>query len=486
MKEKKKYTVDQPLKRINWNKIQTQRLKENSFWVKANEEKYAHDDVCQILIENFSTKATKTKLADNRSSEEPSNKKRGGPSKELKFIDEKLAQNILILIRSLKADPNEICRWLIECDLNKLNLDSLVQLEKFLPDDKILAQYQDLKENIDDLDSSEKFLVIISKLKGLRKRLRNLIFKINFSDQHEEIKLDLAAGTQACLDVKNSEKFQKLLEVLLFVGNFMNSGSSNLEGTIGFDMKFLPKFYGTKANDNRRTLLHLVAQIIFEKHSMIFNFSKDFDDFIEHAARIDPVTIQKTMTEIKQNLSNLDLDIRNSKQKMYDSTNEKFLDLMQPFLKESQLQFETLECMHIKMNEAYRDLADFYAFESSKYTICEFFSDLKTFSQQFQQCHTENVKLKETENKIRRAEEEKSQREKEKMARKNHKEKLIQSHGEEMGDTGVMDNLLEALQSGKLLQASGGNSSSNNSPSGFGRGRRPARRDHNSLMSGIY
>ena len=100
--------------------------------------------------------------------------------------------------------------------------------------------------------------------------------------------------------------------------------------------------------------------------------------------------------------------------------------------------------------------------------------------------HNENVKLKETEDKIRRAEEEKSQREKEKLARKNHKEKLIQSHGEEMGDTGVMDNLLEALQSGKLLQASGGNSSSNNSPSGFGRGRRPARRDHNSLMSGIY
>ena len=157
---------------------------------------------------------------------------------------------------------------------------------------------------------------------------------------------------------------------------------------------------------------------------------------------------------------------------------------MAPFLKESQLQFETLECMHIKMNEAYRDLADFYAFESNKYSICEFFSDLKTFSQQFQQCHNENVKLKETEDKIRRAEEEKSQREKEKLARKNHKEKLIQSHGEEMGDTGVMDNLLEALQSGKLLQATGGNSNSTNSPAGFGR--RPARRDHNSLMSGIY
>ena len=60
MKEKKKFNVDQPLKRINWNKVQTQRLKENSFWVNANEEKYASDDILQILLENFSTKPSKT------------------------------------------------------------------------------------------------------------------------------------------------------------------------------------------------------------------------------------------------------------------------------------------------------------------------------------------------------------------------------------------------------------------------------------------
>ena len=60
MKEKKKYKTDQPLKKINWNKIQTTRLKENSFWVKANEEKFATDDVFKILIDNFSTKPNKT------------------------------------------------------------------------------------------------------------------------------------------------------------------------------------------------------------------------------------------------------------------------------------------------------------------------------------------------------------------------------------------------------------------------------------------
>ena len=52
--------------------------------------------------------------------------------------------------------------------------------------------------------------------------------------------MDLVAGTQACNDVQNSDKFRQLIEVLLFVGNFMNSGSTALEASLGFDIKFLP------------------------------------------------------------------------------------------------------------------------------------------------------------------------------------------------------------------------------------------------------
>ena len=66
------------------------------------------------------------------------------------------------MLKSFKADPNEVYKWLIACDLEKLSQNSLEQLEKFLPEDKILAKYQELKENIDDLDPSEKFLVIVS------------------------------------------------------------------------------------------------------------------------------------------------------------------------------------------------------------------------------------------------------------------------------------------------------------------------------------
>ena len=170
---------------------------------------------------------------------------------------------------------------------------------------------------------------------------------------------------------------------------------------------------------------------------------------------VDQATITKGLNDIKVNINHVDLDLRNNKQR--NDPNDRFTQTMESFTKEAQARFETLECMYQKMNEAYKDLADFLAIEQSKYPLGELFTDLRAFTQQYQQCVEENQKLKETEEKIRRAEEERKQREQEKQARKCQKEKLMQTkvNGDEMGDTGVMDNLLEALQSGKLFEVSG-------------------------------
>jgi hypothetical protein len=70
-----------------------------------------------------------------------------------------------ILLKSLKTDSKEIYNWLVECNMDKLSLTTLEQLEKYLPEDKMLTQYQELKENIEELDTSEQFLVTVSFLK---------------------------------------------------------------------------------------------------------------------------------------------------------------------------------------------------------------------------------------------------------------------------------------------------------------------------------
>jgi hypothetical protein len=65
--------------------------------------------------------------------------------------------------------------------------------------------------------------------------------------------------------------------------------------------------------------------------------------------------------------------------------------------------------------------------------------------------------LRETEEKIRHAEEERKRKESEKLQRKNQKDKLMMKSNMNGCDTGVMDNLLEALQSGELFETNSAN-----------------------------
>lgn len=51
---------------------------------------------------------------------------------------------------------------------------------------------------------------------------------------------DIVAATAACEEVKQSKKFAQMLELILLLGNIMNSGSRNGQA-FGFEISFLPK-----------------------------------------------------------------------------------------------------------------------------------------------------------------------------------------------------------------------------------------------------
>ena len=51
---------------------------------------------------------------------------------------------------------------------------------------------------------------------------------------------DIVVATAACEEVKNSSKFARLLELVLLVGNYMNTGSRNAQA-FGFEINFLTK-----------------------------------------------------------------------------------------------------------------------------------------------------------------------------------------------------------------------------------------------------
>ena len=66
------------------------------------------------------------------------------------------------------------------------------------------------------------------------------LLQLRYPELVQDCKPDIVAATAACEEVKKSKKFAKLLELILLIGNIMNTGSKNAQA-VGFDISYLPK-----------------------------------------------------------------------------------------------------------------------------------------------------------------------------------------------------------------------------------------------------
>ncbi|XP_049824358.1 protein diaphanous isoform X3 [Aethina tumida] len=444
LKPKKKWE-SKGLKRANWKTILPSKLTEKSFWVKVKEEELADPEILDGLAQKFSSKPVKvTSDVPDKSSNTGTLKK----VKELRILDGKTAQNILILLNGTLKHKSyeEIKSALLRCDGETLDGNVTEQLIQYLPPADQLQKLQSLKDTYDDLPEAEQFCVKMSEVKRLLPRLKSLSFKHHYPELVSDIRPDIVAATEACKEVMKSKKFAKMLELILLMGNYMNSGSRN--GTAyAFEMSFLTKLTSTKDIHNKHTLLHYIAESANTKYPDLKDFYNELPH-IDKASKVSVDTVQKTLKQMDTSIKNLQQDIANNR--LPQSDNDRFVEVMEEFAKSARQECDILMTMFKNMESLYAEIAEYYAFDKQKYTLEEFFTDLKTFKDSFITAQQDNEREREQEEKREKARLAKEKQDKERQAREANKVKLIDMNQTETKE-GVMDSLLEALSTGSAF-----------------------------------
>lgn len=441
LKPKKKWEVEGPLKRANWKTIIPQKMSEKAFWVKVQEDKLASPDILNGLAQKFSSKPVAKKNEDSVD-KVPILKK----VKDLKVLDSKAAQSLSILLGgSLKHMSYEHIRTcILRCDTNVLTANVLDLLIQYLPTADQLKKLAELKCKSEELTEAEQFAATVSDIKRLVPRLRSLAFREHYQEIISEVKPDIVSGTAACEEVKSSGKFAKILELLLLLGNYMNTGSNNA-GAYGFEISFLTKLTATKDLENKQTLLHYLVETIENKFPDVLTFADEMPH-IDRAARVSMENLQKALKKMENDIRALETDLNNSR--VPQCPDDLFHESMSSFAKEAREQCDLLHSMCRKMEALYGELAEYYVFDPHKYTLEEFFSDIKTFKDSFMTAHHENVVGRETEERARRAKEAREVAERERRDRQLRYKQFVDM---ERAQDGVMDSLMEALQSGSAF-----------------------------------
>ncbi|XP_066132881.1 protein diaphanous homolog 1-like [Saccopteryx bilineata] len=409
-----------------------------------------------LLIWQQSQLCSKTKKDQEGGEEKKSVQKK--KVKELKVLDSKTAQNLSIFLGSFRMPYQEIKNVILEVNEAVLTESMIQNLIKQMPEPEQLKMLLELKDEYDDLAESEQFGVVMGTVPRLRPRLNAILFQLQFSEQVENIKPEIVSVTAACEEVRKSESFSSLLEITLLVGNFMNAGSRNA-GAFGFNISFLCKLRDTKSADQKMTLLHFLAELCETDYPDVLKFPDELAH-VEKASRVSAENLQKNLDQMKKQISDVERDVQNfpaatdEKDKFVEKMTISFLErreLRHSFVKDAQEQYNKLRMMHSNMETLYKELGEYFLFDPKKVAVEEFFMDLHNFKNMFVQAVRENQKRRETEEKMRRAKLAKEKAEKERLEKQQKREQLIDMNAE--GDeTGVMDSLLEALQSGAAFR----------------------------------
>ncbi|XP_008325243.1 protein diaphanous homolog 1 isoform X1 [Cynoglossus semilaevis] len=446
LQPKKEYKPEVQLKRANWSKITAEDLCENSFWVKSKEDQFESNELFAKLTLSFSSQTKTSRAKKEQDGGDDKKQMQKKKVKEVKLLDAKVAQNLSIFLGSFRLPYEEIKNAIMEVN-EKILTESMVQnLIKQLPGEDILNALGDMKDEYDDLAECEQFGVVMSTVKQLTPRLQAIQFKLQFEEQLNNIKPDVVSVTAACEELRQSQNFSTLLQIILLIGNFMNSGSRNGKA-FGFSISYLCKLRDTKSADQKQTLLHFLADVCQEQYPDIMGFPDELIH-VEKASRVSAETIQKNIELMGRQIKNLEKDIEKFPPPQSDK--DLFVEKMSSFVVSAREQYEKLDLMHKHMEKQYIELGEYFVFNPKKISVEDLFGDLNTFKNMFQQAVKENQKRKEAEEKIKRAKLAREKAEKEKEEKQKKAQLLdINAEGDE---TGIMDGLLEALQSGAAFK----------------------------------
>ncbi|XP_055482968.1 formin-like protein 3 isoform X4 [Psammomys obesus] len=327
---------------FNWTALKPNQINGTVF-SELDDEKILEDLDLDKFEELFKTKAQGPALdlicSKNKTAQKAASK--------VTLLEANRAKNLAITLRKAGRSAEEICRAIHTFDLQTLPVDFVECLMRFLPTEaevKLLRQYERERQPLEELAAEDRFMLLFSKVERLTQRMAGMAFLGNFQDNLQMLTPQLNAIIAASASVKSSQKLKQMLEIILALGNYMNS--SKRGAVYGFKLQSLDLLLDTKSTDRKMTLLHFIALTVKEKYPELANFWHELH-FVEKAAA---VSLENVLLDVKELGRGMDLIRRecsihdHSVLRNFLSTNEGKLDKLQRDAKTAEEAYNAVVC----------------------------------------------------------------------------------------------------------------------------------------------
>ncbi|NWV29706.1 FMNL2 protein, partial [Origma solitaria] len=311
-------------------------------------------------------------------------------SNKVTLLDANRAKNLAITLRKAGKTADEICKAIHVFDLKTLPVDFVECLMRFLPTEnevKVLRLYERERKPLENLSDEDRFMMQFSKIERLMQKMTIMAFIGNFAESIQMLTPQLHAIIAASVSIKSSQKLKKILEIILALGNYMNS--SKRGAVYGFKLQSLDLLLETKSTDRKQTLLHYISNVVREKYQHVALFYNELH-YVEKAAA---VSLENVLLDVKELQRGLELTKReytmhdhNTMLKDFIQSNEGKLKKLQDDAKIARTQALRL-CL---LQDAFDDAVKYFGENPKTTPPSVFFPVFVRFVKAYKQAEEEN------------------------------------------------------------------------------------------------
>ena len=187
-------------------------------------------------------------------------------------LDAKRAQGIGILMGSTKVTMETLAKAVLKLDGTDIpfeRINGLYEQRATSEELELIKMHLETQQAIEEpedrapLDDQSDFVHRLSQIHRFAQRVECWGFKEGFDEKMTDCGAKLAKITAAVAAIQESDGIIEVLRIVLAFGNYMNGGTGRGQAD-GFNLEIMGKLRDVKTQDNSSTLLHHVAEKIWQ------------------------------------------------------------------------------------------------------------------------------------------------------------------------------------------------------------------------------
>jgi len=264
------------------------------------------------------------------------------------------------------------------------------------------------------LGTAEQFAHVLGQIPHLRERVQCFKYMVDFEPKKVDLKPDIDTLSKCSQLIKDDPKLEKILEIVLHVGNFLNAGNNRLGAAIGFTLETISKLYDTKTTDNKSSIFEILVEMIKDQDNKLLLFTKEELELIENGAR---VSLQTVESELKKLRKDYDAMAKTAPTIEPTGPEDKFQSRFSAFMEKATEELSNMEKDLSASQKKYEEIVNLWREDPKKMGPEEFFVVWKTFVSKIVETSEKIDVEREKAEKLRKREEAKKKREDELAAK---------------------------------------------------------------------